>query len=130
MSYIFKELLPSILENDQDVLGDQDTDTAYPAFLVNRALSYHLDMIHFANAMNQYPAMDRRMQYDFLRTVAEKHRRPYTGKWGKKDETNKFLEIVKLTYKLSDEKAAAIVRVLTTEQLQKHLDDFDVGGQV
>ena len=111
-----------------DALQTQEDEDTYPTFLVNRALSYHLDTVMVAVAMNQYPTIDKRMHYDFVRAMVRKTKRRYQ-KWSRKDETDANLKAVKTFYKLSDEKAAVAVRVLTTKQLAEIIEQVDLGGQ-
>ena len=58
MADLFKELIPSILQTKQYALLTDQDERSYPAFMVNRALSYHRDTILFANEMNRFSSLD------------------------------------------------------------------------
>ncbi len=66
MADLFKEIIPSILQTKQYALLTEQDEKSYPAFMVNRALSYHRDTTLFANEMNKYPNLDHKLKYDFL----------------------------------------------------------------
>ena len=38
----------------------------YKPFFTNRSLSYQPDLIHYANMMNRYPMLEKKMNYDFV----------------------------------------------------------------
>ena len=56
---------------DEDPLVEKD----YPPYIINRCFSGHLDAILFANEMNKYNFLPKRMQYDFyINTLRTKKR--------------------------------------------------------
>ena len=61
MPDLFKEIVPSILQTKKNVFDGDYKD--YKAFMVNRALSYHMDCVLYANEMNLRPGLDSDMQY-------------------------------------------------------------------
>ena len=44
---------------------DPSIEKEYPPYIINRCFSGHLDAILFANEMNRYNFLPKRMQYDF-----------------------------------------------------------------
>ena len=66
MPDLFKDIIPSILQTKKNVLQDELDVKDYTPFVVNRALSYHMDCILYANEMNLYPEMDKDLQYQFF----------------------------------------------------------------
>ena len=52
---LFKEVVPSILQTKKNVFSDEHEYKDYKAFMVNRALSFHMDCVLYANEMNLYP---------------------------------------------------------------------------
>ena len=64
--YQLKDYLYSINQSKKNILDD-DPDAArkYPAYVINRCLSSFMDTILFANEMNKYPNIPKKMQYDF-----------------------------------------------------------------
>ena len=64
---------------EEDPLVEKD----FPPYIVNRCLSGHLDTIMYANEMNMYSFLPKRMQYDFfINTVRPKKR---FSPWLRKD---------------------------------------------
>lgn len=123
MSDLFKEIIPAILVTKQNVLVDEKD---YVPFVVNKALSFHYDCIMYANTMNQYPNLDKIMQFQFLLNTVRAYKRPYQ-KWIKKN-TIENIEAVKEYYKYSNEKAQEVLLLLTDDQLDEIRRKLDKGG--
>ena len=115
MADLFKEILPSILQTKQYALLTDQDEKSYPAFMVNRALSYHRDTARLANEINQYPNVDNKLKYDFLINIVRAQKRQYT-KWHKKAQSDD-LEAVKEYYGYSDAKAVEALKVLSDAQI-------------
>jgi hypothetical protein len=105
------KILESINYTKEDALADNDKD--YVPFVVNRSLSYFIDTIAYANQMNLYPHLNKRLQYDYLRNAIRKKRR--FSKWAKKAEYD-CLEAVCFYYGCSKVKAIEIINLLSQEQ--------------
>ncbi len=115
-----------ILQGKKNLIVDDYTEKTYEPFLVNRALSYHLDCIMFANEMNQRPFIDKKLQNDFLCQVIRSKKRTF-AKWIK-SEKNDDIDIVKKIYGYSDSKAKEALMLLNDEQLKEMREKLDVGG--
>ena len=96
------------------MLTDHD-EKEYSPFMVNRALSYYRDTVLFANVMNQYPNLDKRLQYNFYKYIIRAQKRPYS-KWHKK-ASNSDLSAVKEYYGYSDAKAEEALKILSDDQI-------------
>ena len=91
--YPLKDYLNSI-NYTKDYLMEEDPDWEknYPTYVINKCMSHHMDTIVFANEMNRYPNLDKRLQYDFyIHTVRPKRR---FSPWAKKQQV-KDLDLVK-----------------------------------
>ena len=66
MPDLFKEIIPSILQTKKSVINDDIDLKDYTHFVVNRALSYHIDCVLYANEMNLYPELEKDLQYQYL----------------------------------------------------------------
>ena len=119
-----KDWLNSINQNKKNVY-EEDPTAKYPAYIVNRCMSGHLDTIMFANEMNLRPQLDSDMQYSFFLNSVRKRKR--FSPWLRKDEI-KDLDSVKLYYGYSNEKAKQALRILTKEQLNFIKSKFETGG--
>ena len=115
MADLFKEIIPSILQTKQYALLTEQDEKSYPAFMVNRALSYHRDTTLFANEMNKYPNLDHKLKYDFLINTIRAQKRQFS-KWHKKAE-NDDLSAVKEYYGYSDAKAYEALKILDETQI-------------
>ena len=108
------------------IVEDPDLIKQYPPFIINRCLSGHLDAIMFANEMNMYNFLPKKLQYDFyLNTLRSKKR---FSPWLRKDEI-KDLELVKRYYGYSNEKAKQALRILTKDQINFIRSKFETGGR-
>ena len=115
MADLFKQVLPSILQTKEDVMLTDHDEKEYSSFMVNRALSYYRDTVLFANVMNQYPNLDKRLQYNFYKYIIRAQKRPYS-KWHKK-ASNSDLIAVKEYYGYSDAKATEALKILSDDQI-------------
>ena len=122
-----KEWLKSINLSKKNLIDeDPSLEKEYSPYIINRIYSGHLDAILFANEMNQYHFLPKKMQYDFfLNTLRTKKR---FSPWLRKDE-NKDLDYVKRYYKYSDEKAKQVLKILSTEQINFIKSKFETGGR-
>ena len=86
MAYELKEYLNSINFTKQDVMNTEDLtwEKKYPAFIVNKCLSYHYDTLIAANEMNGYHFLPNNMQYHFLLNIVRKKKR--FAKWMKAEK--------------------------------------------
>jgi hypothetical protein len=116
----------AILENKKDLIVDEMSEKSYDAFIVNRALSLHKDCIFYANEMNRYYILDKKLQNDFLLNIVRSQKRPF-AKWVKA-EKSEDLECIKQVFGFSNTKAREAIRLLSKEQIQKLKEQTDIGG--
>ena len=119
-----KDWLNSINLNKKDIL-EEDPDAKYPAYIVNRCLSGHLDTVMFANEMNKFPNLDKDLQYHFFLNTLRKKKR--FSPWLRKDKVTD-LEIIKQYYGYSNEKALSALKILTPDQINFIKQRLDIGG--
>ena len=86
----------------------------YSPFLVNRALSYFVDTILYANEMNCANHVDSKLQNDYYLNSVRVSKR--FSKWAKPVEDS-VIDTIQEYYKVSYVRALEISKVLTTEQL-------------
>lgn len=122
---LFKEVIPSILQTKQYHMQTEEDESKYSSFLVNRALSYHLDCIMHAQEMNASPA-DNKLKYDYLINSIRPMRRKFQS-WTKKSK-DESIDDVKLYYGFSTQKAQEALRILSDEQLTTIKNKTRVGG--
>ena len=107
---------------DEDALIEKE----YPPFIINKCLSGHLDTVLFANEMNQYHFLPKKMQYDFFLNSVRKKKR--FSPWIRQDKIQD-LDYVKRYYGYSNEKAKQALKILTHEQLAFIKSKFETGGK-
>ena len=115
MADLFKEIIPSILQTKKDVFEDDPTYKTYLPFLVNKALSFHLDCILYANEINMHSELDNKLQNAYLINTIRPIKRKFQP-W-QKAQVNTDIECVKAYFGYSNEKAKEALRILSDEQL-------------
>jgi len=107
-------------------MKDDIDEKEYVSFMINRGLSYFSDTVSYANIMNQYHHLDKRLQYDFLINIIRQRKR--FSKWIK-PETSEDIEVIMEYYGYSNEKARQALPLLSSEQLQQLRQKVDKGGR-
>ena len=125
MSYELKDWLNSINHTKKNLFKDDPT-AKYPAYIINRCMSGHLDTVLFANEMNLNAHLDSDLQYSFFLNSVRKKKR--FSPWLRKDKI-KNLDVVKQYYGYSNEKATQVLRILTSEQIAFIRSKLEIGGK-
>ena len=126
MTYELKDWLNSINLTKENLLeNDPTSKKSYPPYIINRCLSGHLDCVMFANEMNKYNFLPKKLQYDFLLNSLRKKKR--FSPWLRQDKI-KDLDYVKRYYGYSNEKARQTLKILNKEQLTFIKSKLDTGG--
>lgn len=123
---LFKDIIPSILQTKKCVINDEIDQKDYVPFVVNRALSYHMDCILYANEMNLNSGLDKDMQYQYLLNSVRPMKRKFQP-WQKSNVVND-LECVKEYFGYSNVKAKEALRILSDEQLRQIREKTHKGG--
>ena len=98
----------------------------YKQFLINRTLSYHNDLIHHVNYLNQYPDVADKLHYDFLNLSIPKKKR--SKKWWVKGKKYENMEVLKEYYKYSTDKCITALSVLTDKDIKSIKNKLFKGG--
>ena len=122
-----KDWLNSINQTKKNLIDeDSSLEKDYAPYIINRCLSGHIDCLMFANEMNKYNFLPKKLQYDFfINTIRNKKR---FSPWIKK-ETIKDLDYVKNYYGYSNEKAQQALKILSKEQIDFIKSKFETGGK-
>lgn len=123
MTDLFKDIIPSILQNKKYVL---ENDKQYNAYVINKALSFHYDCVLQANQMNLNPNLPGSLQYQYLLNKIRGYKRPYE-KWVKR-ETSDDLEAVKEYFNYSNARAREALVLLDDAQLEEIRKRIYKGG--
>jgi hypothetical protein len=104
------------METKVFVFEDGDFKT-YNAFMVNRALSLHQDLVLYAHEMNRNSDLPKAAQYKYLLSSIRARRRPFVP-WPKKAK-NEVLENVMKYFNYNEAKALSALEILTVEQVEE-----------
>ena len=126
MKIELKDWLNSINQTKKNIM-DEDASSVkeYAPYIINRCLSGHIDCLMYANEMNKFSSLDKKLQYDFFINIIRKKKR--FSPWLKQEKI-KDLEIVKSYYGYSNEKAKQALNILTKTQLDFIKSKFETGG--
>jgi len=126
MKIELKDWLNSINQNKKNIMDeDPSSIKEYAPYIINRCLSGHIDCLMYANEMNKYSSLDKKLQYDFFINIIRKKKR--FSPWLKQEKI-KDLEVVKSYYGYSNEKAKQALKILTKEQLDFIKSKLETGG--
>lgn len=119
----------SITTNKQNLMEGTENDALaekeYPAFIVNKSLSYYPDTVLYANEMNSCNHLDNKLQYSyFLNSIRPMKR---WAKWVKKEDSTD-IHAVKEYYGINDYKARIALEILSSEQLDIIKNTLQRGG--
>ena len=127
MTIDLKDWLNSINLNKNNIIKeDPDAERKYAPFIINKCMSGHLDTVLLANEMNMNHSLSKSLQYDFFLNSVRKKKR--FSPWLRKDKI-KNLDVVKQYYGYSNEKAAQVLRILTSEQIAFIKSKLEIGGK-
>jgi hypothetical protein len=124
---LFKEIIPSLLQNNDYQLTSEDDEKNYNPFVVNKVLSGYIDTVYLSNMMNLSSHLDKKMQYDFFFHSIRKYKRKYS-KWLKSKEVEN-INIIKEYYNISLNKAKEVLLILSEEQITELKSRLDKGGK-
>jgi hypothetical protein len=115
----------SINLKNADYTQDEGYMRHYPAFMVNKALSYFIDTIYLVNEMNQRHHLEKKLQFDFLINIVRKKKR--YSKWFKPQQDD-VVDAVMNYYGYSQDKARQVVNLLTEDQITQIKTSQSKGG--
>jgi hypothetical protein len=107
------------------LLEAPDFEKHYVPFIVNRAFSYHHDTILAANAMNERPWLDKRLQFQFFLNILRPRKR--YSKW-LKHQVSDDARMVGEYYGCSLRHAVTLLPLHTSDQLTIIRQRLEKGG--
>jgi len=126
MSTELKDWLNTINQTKDNIMDENPlSEKEYPPYIINRCLSGHIDCIMYANEMNLYNHLDKKLQYDFFINIIRIKKR--FSPWVKKEKI-KDIDYVKSYYGYSNEKAEQALKILSKEQINFIKQKLDIGG--
>lgn len=121
------DFLTSINKSKQPLMDeDEFAEKEYPAFPINRTLSYFADTVLYANEMNRRHWVDPKLQFDYLRNAVRKKSR--FSRWHK-TSVEDDVKVVQQVYGYSSQRAMEVVDLLTPEQMSELRQKLNTGGK-
>lgn len=96
--------------------ADSNCERLYPPYIVNRCMSYFNDTILYANEMNMFSHIDKKLQYDYYVNSVRKRKR--FSKWLKVEESDD-IDLIKQHFSYSEKKAREVYSILGEEGVSK-----------
>ena len=126
--YELKDYLNAINYTKEPLLDTEDEqwEKKYPPFIVNKCLAPFQDTILLVNEMNQYPNVDKKLQFDFFINSLRPRKR-FTP-WVKANKLDD-IEYVKEFYGYNNEKAKVALTILNDEQIATIKQKLYKGGK-
>jgi len=119
------EFVKAIQTTKQRLIVDEWSEKQYNPYMVNRALSFAIDTIMYANEMNCHPHLRKSLQFWFLLNSVRPNKR-FT-KWVKA-EKDEDVDLLKRYYGYNTQKAKQALRILSASQLDIIRHRLNVGG--
>ena len=128
MAYELKDYLNAINHTKERLMDteDEEWEKKYPPFIVNKCLATFQDTILLVNEINQYPHLDKKLQFDFLINSLRPRKR-FTP-WVKAKKLDD-IEYVKEFYGYNNEKAKVALSILNDEQIATIKRRLNKGGK-
>ena len=126
--YELKDYLNAINHTKEKLMDteDEEWERKYPPFIVNKCLAPFPDTILLVNEMNQYPNIDKKLQFDFLINSLRPRKR-FTP-WVKAKKLDD-IEYVKEFYGYNNEKAKVALTILNDDQIATIKQKLNKGGK-
>ena len=126
--YELKDYLNAINHTKEPLMDteDEEWEKKYPPFIVNKCLAPFQDTILLVNEVNQYPNIDKKLQFDFLINSLRPRKR-FTP-WVKAKKLDD-IEYVKEFYGYNNEKAKVALTILNDDQIATIKQKLNKGGK-
>ena len=126
--YELKDYLNAINHTKEPLMDteDEEWEKKYPPFIVNKCLAPFQDTILLVNEVNQYPNIDKKLQFDFLINSLRPRKRFTPWVKAKKLED---IEYVKEFYGYNNEKAKVALTILNDDQIATIKQKLNKGGK-
>jgi hypothetical protein len=121
------DFLTAINKSKQPLMDeDEFAEKEYPAFPINRTLSYFADTVLYANEMNRRHWIDPKLQFDYLRTAVRQKSR--FSRWHK-PTIDEDVKVIQQVYGYSSQRAMEVLDMLTPDQMEALRQKLNTGGR-
>lgn len=104
-------------------IHDDISQKEYAPFMINRILSNSQSTVFFAELMNMYPDLDKKLQYSFYHIGIPKSNK-YTKMWSKKESSgidDEFINFIAADMNISIKRALEVYNLLGHEKIEKQM---------
>lgn len=116
------------LNSGKQYLFDDNSQTDFVSFMINRGMSQNVETILIANEMNKHWQCTKEMVHDFYFYILSKKKR--YGKWAKQSSDNKEeLELLMKHYAINRKRAIEYLSLLSSEDIENIKKQYEVGGK-
>jgi hypothetical protein len=126
----FGSYLTAINKSKKNIMRESPDDpkavTGYPAFIIRRLLSYHLDAILFCNEINMV-GLEEQLQFEFLLHALPKKTR-YASTYKPPNVEN--LDLIKTFYNYSTTKALDVLLLHSPADIERIKSHLSEGGVI
>lgn len=114
------DYVKDILGNKTDIIRNAENPAEmaddYAPFIANKALSFYIDLIMFANEMNLNSSLPKDMQFNYLLNTVKSKKRPYSP-WVNKSKSA-TIDLIQELYSFNSKKAEAAANIITDVQVK------------
>ena len=124
---LWKEIIPSLLQTKQYCLNSEEEEKTYNPYIVNKAMSAHIDTIYYVAEMNINWHLDKKLQYEYYFHSIRGYKRKFQ-KWIKVEEQQN-IKLIMEYYNYSSTKAKQIINLLSSDDIEYIKNKLDKGGK-
>lgn len=121
------EYAGSLSATRDNIWVDGISEKEYNPYMVNRALSYHVDTVMYAQEMNARGHLPPKMQYDFYRLGITSKKKRFS-KWHK-PEKDEIAQQIAMHYGLSLRQAQQYMTLLNNDEMSIVMEKLNKGGR-
>lgn len=124
---LFKDIIHDLMIGGEGLINNEQDEKEYVPYVVNMALSKHIDCIGHANEMNMRPQLRHVAQNDYHLNSVRKYKRPFR-KWDKAPVKPDDVMMLQEYYGYSYQKAREVGKILTPNQIDEIRKRLEKGG--
>jgi len=123
---LFKDFMPDLFQHKKNLMREHpEAERDYSPWIINKAMSQHMDCILHANEINLASALPIFAQYDYYTHAIRKGKR---FGWQKKQNIDN-LELVMKHFNMSEAKASVSLKLLSEQDIEDIKQANEKGGR-
>jgi len=125
------DYIDSVLRSKVNLMRGSNNDglmeKGYNAFMTNKALSFHVDTILYANELNRRSHLDNLLQYEYLLNTVRAMKRPRS--WVKKQEAE-HIALIQEKYQVNSTRAHEMYSIIGDDGVEEIKKSMITGGTI